>query len=283
MVIGIQALTFEDTVLYQNLLDAIRNYGIRTLLIYGDKGVGKTTLGLLISYSLWRDWEKVLYYLVFSPEELIRFQDELNKAFYDMRKRIKCLFFDDAGTWLNKYRYREEALVNFCRFYDLIRSICAVVIFTTPHPHNILKYVRDDVKYYIRIRRYDGEYRLAEIYSRFYTHPYPNTGDVRKGTRVLDKLIFNINDIPQWIRNRYIARRGMWVERAFKEFMQTEDTLKEYYTISEFCAVVRRSYYYIWSLVKEGRIRSVRINGKIYIPREEVEQYLQNIAMGGGK
>ena len=46
--------------------------GHKSVFIYGEKGAGKSTYALLCAYSIYKDWDKVFKYTVFTRRELLQ-------------------------------------------------------------------------------------------------------------------------------------------------------------------------------------------------------------------
>jgi len=109
-----------------------------TAYVYGEFGHGKTAYALWTAYEVLGDWGKVLNHLFFDPSEAIRVMDKAIES----GERLKVIIMDDAGLWLDRLTWWEEDKVAFMEFFNLIRSVAAGVIFTTPSeelPKQLLK------------------------------------------------------------------------------------------------------------------------------------------------
>jgi hypothetical protein len=167
-------------VLTQLIERAWKYDGVVTAYVYGDFGSGKTSYALWVAYELLGDWDAVLRHLFFSPREAAKAM----KACIDKGKRMKIIIMDDAGLWLDRSTWWEEDKVMFSQFFNLIRSIAAGVVFTTPAqelPRSILR--RCAFRVNVRptgseeilskgglgllesLRARCGEYGLREVYS----------------------------------------------------------------------------------------------------------------------
>ena len=112
--------------------------GVISAYVYGEFGYGKTSYALWTAYEVLGSWRKVLNYLFFDPGEAVKV---MAKAIYT-DKRLPIIIMDDAGLWLDKLTWWQEEKVAFMEFFNLIRSVTAGVIFTTPSeelPKQILK------------------------------------------------------------------------------------------------------------------------------------------------
>ncbi|MEB3786544.1 MAG: hypothetical protein GSR75_00355 [Desulfurococcales archaeon] len=107
---------------------AYRYNGIITAYVFGEFGYGKTSYALWNAYEIYGSWEKALSHLYFKPEDVIK---DIGKAI-KTGKRIPLIIMDDAGLWLDKLTWWEESKIRFMELFNLIRSVAAGVIFTTP-------------------------------------------------------------------------------------------------------------------------------------------------------
>jgi len=107
---------------------AIKGEAVVTAYVFGEFGFGKTSYALWTAYEVLGDWGKVLKHLFFEPEEAI---EVMGKAI-ESGERLPIIIMDDAGLWLDKLTWWEEDKVAFMEFFNLIRSVAAGVIFTTP-------------------------------------------------------------------------------------------------------------------------------------------------------
>jgi len=107
---------------------AYKRDGVITAYVYGEFGHGKTSYALWTAYEVLGSWKKVLKYLFFSPQEAVK---AMEKAI-ETGKRLPIIIMDDAGLWLDRLTWWEEDKIAFMEFFNLIRSIAAGVIFTTP-------------------------------------------------------------------------------------------------------------------------------------------------------
>jgi len=130
-------------ILARKIRSAYYRYDFESAFIIGQQGYGKTTYAMLVLYELYDgDWDKVLQHVVFDPQEILpRFKEALKTG-----KRIKAVVFDDAGLHLSKYLihtgeqgFKLTMVIN--ALFNLIRTICAGVIFTSPDM-DVLKELR---------------------------------------------------------------------------------------------------------------------------------------------
>ncbi|MCX8186957.1 MAG: hypothetical protein N3G48_07645 [Sulfolobales archaeon] len=120
--------------------------------IYGELGVGKTSYALWTAYDLLGNWEKVLDYLFFRPEEVLR---SMVKVVSSGRK-LPIVIMDDAGIWLDRMTWWESDKVEFMKFFNLVRTVTNAVLFTTPSeelPRQILN--KCSIRINVRRTSYD--------------------------------------------------------------------------------------------------------------------------------
>ena len=117
---------------------AWKNNSVIVAYVYGNFGTGKTSYALWTAYEVLGDWDKVLRYLFFSPGEAAAV---MKRAIVN-RRRLPIVIMDDAGLWLDRMTWWESEKIAFMKFFNLIRSVTASIIFTTPTeelPKQILK------------------------------------------------------------------------------------------------------------------------------------------------
>lgn len=106
---------------------AMKYNGLVTAYVYGPMGYGKTSYALHVGAEIY-GWNKVLDYLFFEPDGALKLMKQAAKT----GKRVPLIIMDDAGFWLDKTTWWEKDKVAFMKFYNLIRSVAAGIIFTTP-------------------------------------------------------------------------------------------------------------------------------------------------------
>ena len=136
---------------------AYKNYGFVSAFIYGPQGVGKTTYGLKVLYYVYGSWELALKYTFFDLETTKQF---LENAFTNNR-RIKAILLDDVGTWLIKYSWRSNPSIWFSKLYNMIRTVCSGVIFTSVEVSDIIKFIRDKVIFRVSVSKVSPDTSLA--------------------------------------------------------------------------------------------------------------------------
>ncbi len=171
-------MTFFLTRLVQQ---AYEREGFISALIFGSQGIGKTSYALHVARQVYGNWRKALNHLFFNPKEAIEY---LDKAL-DRSERIPLIIMDDAGLWLGKSQWWKREKVEFAEFFDIIRTVCSSIIFTTPSD-NLMSRISHEIMLRIKISAIDSDlyahlkrqgynvdvdkYRVAKIY-RFSLSP----------------------------------------------------------------------------------------------------------------
>ncbi len=129
------------------IIEAYKTNGFESAIVFGKQGVGKTTYALKVAKEVYQRlghepheaWEFALDSLFFELKDALR----LMKIFRENDRTIPVIIFDDAGLWLQKYKWQREDLMKFYEVYNIIRNIVSGLIFTTPSPNDITFYVRE--------------------------------------------------------------------------------------------------------------------------------------------
>ena len=131
---------------------AYEREGFISALIFGSQGIGKTSYALRVAKEVYGDWHKALNHLFFNPKEAI----ELLYKAMDNGNRVKLIIMDDAGLWLGKSQWWKREKLEFAEFFDIIRTVCSAVIFTTP-ADNLLNRISHEIQLRIKVSPIDSE------------------------------------------------------------------------------------------------------------------------------
>ena len=119
-----------------------------TILINGEIGAGKTAYALYTARCIYSSWDEVLAHLYFDPRPLV---EEIKEA-HKRGERIPLIIVDDAGLWLSKLSWWERPIREFMEFFNVIRSVCGAVIFTTPS-NDIPQRIIEKIQYHVLVRK----------------------------------------------------------------------------------------------------------------------------------
>ena len=199
--------------------------GFISALIFGSQGIGKTSYALHVAKEVYGDWSSALDCLFFDPSLAI---DHLDKAL-NRGERIPLIIMDDAGLWLGKSQWWKREKIEFAEFFDIIRTVCSAVIFTTP-ADNLISRLSHEINLRIKISAIDSElydelkghginvdvssYRVAKIY-HFSLSPLFQP--------IIRKLAFDIfpAHYPDEVKRLYDAKRVEAVEQKLKRVEQS--------------------------------------------------------------
>jgi len=188
------------------------------LIIYGPQGIGKTTYMLKVMYEIYRDWDKVFQYLVFSFDDLI---DVMRQA---RERRIKVIGWDDAGIHGHKYMYffEKQAVMLISAWIDVVRTRIAGWLITTPNPSSLIKPVRESPGFNYGKVMYthgSGTSRLVKVYAK---HWYPG------GRIIARKLYYDYFHarLPDDVYKEYMEMRERFYEEAERNLLKNIE-LKE--------------------------------------------------------
>lgn len=185
---------------------AYSSYGFVSAFIYGPQGIGKTTYALKVLYGVYGDWGSVLDNTYFYIDGLVsRLRDCLLSG-----DRIKAVLIDDAGVHLVKYSWRKNFSVWFSKFFNLIRTTCSGVLFTSVEVTDIIKFVRDKIMYRVSIRPLDEDKREAVGYKVIV---WPSL------QRVVKKAFIDVYtlSLPLNVKRAYEEMRREAIMRLFNE------------------------------------------------------------------
>ena len=201
----------------RKVLESWKHWGYEQLFIEGPQGMGKTTYAMLVAYEVYRDWKTALYWTVFDPRtiwhEFDRRIEMLEAGELESTDRIPLVIFDDAGIFFSKYLYQQgkegqELAEAINSLFNMIRSICAAVIFTSPDM-DVLKELRKK-SWWVGEPRVlytkEDPRRIMTLYKRRITFM-----GAYKTKSAIDN--FRLDVIPQWVRTEYNKKRG----RALKQ------------------------------------------------------------------
>ncbi|BEP17057.1 hypothetical protein PYJP_04090 [Pyrofollis japonicus] len=218
---------------------AYEKNAVITAYVYGEFGTGKTSYAMWVAFQVLEDWNKVLERLFFDPKDAI----EVMERAINRRQREKIIIMDDAGIWLDKMTWWEREKVAFMKFYNLIRSITAGIIFTTPSeelPRNLLnkiffrvsvaplskRQLIEMVDDYAAYKAMLDEYGLPEYWSLatgYKLRTLPNF------LKFVKKEYYDPYPTyyPDEVYKRYEDIRWRAVKRAFEEWRQSLDGREE--------------------------------------------------------
>jgi|Deesub1362A_J573_1020465.scaffolds.fasta_scaffold00263_37 hypothetical protein len=199
---------------------AIENDGFLFIGILGDKGLGKTVLGMNITFDILKDWRAVLKHMVFTitdfsnlsgRSDLIRHTDG----------RIKAVLWDDFALHTSSYGFTKkgerEQLIDFIEDFEVVREEVAVLIVTAATWEMIPPKLRDAAHIFIQMtKRGKGEVWAKQRGWLFLRKDYKKIGEIES------------QKIPDEIYNEYreMKRKAKRVKEKMAVIKQKERARK---------------------------------------------------------
>jgi len=168
--------------LMQAINSAIENDGFLFIGILGDKGLGKSVMGLNLVYSVLNDWGKVLKHVIFTindfgnlpyRKDLVRHEDG----------RVKIILWDDFALHTSSYgfskRGERDILIDFIEDFEVVREEVAVLVVTAATWEMIPPKLRDAAHIFIQMtKRGKGEIWVKQRGWLFLRKDYKKIGEI---------------------------------------------------------------------------------------------------------
>lgn len=127
--------------------DAIRNDKHNVIPIWGEMGLGKTSLALWALYDIYEDWDMVFRHIAFTFWEFQALIQDAVKHNY----RIAAILWDDIAVYFHRAAivYTNPVIRTFFARYNFVRPYVANVLLTTPNidfvPRQLLDFATADI------------------------------------------------------------------------------------------------------------------------------------------
>ncbi|MUN29974.1 hypothetical protein GC250_11145 [Sulfolobus metallicus DSM 6482 = JCM 9184] len=196
--------------LAQKIVEAYKNMGFVSAVIFGPQGTGKTTYAFKVA----RDVEFAIRGLQTKDEawKYVKFFFELPDALEyleeitERNERIPYIIFDDASIWLSKYYWYKDYMKMFYSYYALIRSRVSAVIFTTPAPDDLAYFLREKGWYQIKIvwNNKKRKIAMAQLYEKEFARDTRGEFTTKSTHKAID--YFKV-ELPNDFYNNYLMKR----------------------------------------------------------------------------
>ena len=118
--------------LVERIREAIRDDGFLLIGITGERGRGKSVLGLNLLYEVLGDWDKVLKHTIFTIEDFqnLRHRQDLERA---RDGRVKIALWDDFALHTSSYGFMKGEgvkIADFIEEFEVVREYLAVLVIT---------------------------------------------------------------------------------------------------------------------------------------------------------
>lgn len=196
--------------LAQRIVDAYRNMGFVSAVIFGPQGTGKTTYAFKVARDVEYEirglrtkdeaWQYIKYF--FELPEALDFIQQLTEK----DQRIPYIIFDDASIWLSKYYWYKDYMKAFYSYYALIRTRVSAVIFTTPAPDDIAYFLREKGWYQIKVVWNNRKKKIAKalLYSKEFIRNTRGDFTTKSTHTAID---FYKVELPDDFYNQYLKKR----------------------------------------------------------------------------
>ncbi|MFP4006327.1 MAG: hypothetical protein ACLFUR_06450 [Candidatus Hadarchaeia archaeon] len=210
-----------DLVLTDRIEKAWDSGEVISAFVEGKRGYGKSAYCLKVAQSFYyrqgydfdEAWEKALDSIYFKMDNIIDVMDEYSD---DVGKRTPIIIWDDIGIHANKYTYfnkmKETEMLK--GLMDVIRTITAAMLMTTPSHKGILKFLKEYDNHVIQISKRNSNYaRKATGYEK-YTLP--------SGTPRIAKDFEDYFEcyVPKQYYDRYQPKREKLAEEKIQEIKE---------------------------------------------------------------
>lgn len=208
--------------LARKIVKAYENNGFVSAVVFGKQGEGKTSYAFKVARDVFyyvydlksKDdaWEYVKNAYFFElPDALNKIGEAIAQ-----RQRLPLIVFDDASIWLSKYIWYKDYMKSFYKLFALIRTRVAGVVFTTPSPDDIAKFLREKGWYQIRVTMVNR--RKREARAMLYERKFVRNEKGEITTKVEAKAIdFFIASMPNAFYREYLERRFHTEEKLLAE------------------------------------------------------------------
>lgn len=194
------------------------------MVVEGPLGAGKSTFALKIAYDIYRDWDRVLDSIFFTPVELVE-RIEYNIA---ARTRDVIIILDDWGVWMElikRYPY-DPFSVSLLGHFETMRTWAGIVIMTMTTDKHMPRALRDNgyiYRYKAKVWKVHsdarGEMSRVRIYQRKQRMDekwYWDTSTMIETSLWLFKPDHEVYSKYAEIRKRYVEFYNQVMEQAKK-------------------------------------------------------------------
>jgi AAA+ ATPase superfamily predicted ATPase len=184
-------------------------------IIYGVQRIGKSSYALQVAFDVYKDWRDVFNNLFFKLDDLIEYLQFITHQ-HDF---VDCIIMDDAGVHLSKFNYfSNRSNVKFLsQLFDVIGIAVKSVLFTTPSPENLLKFLRRYEFSRVKIIKQTDYRRIAK--------GYRNTMLPSGSTRVKTEFVDHYKvKLPNDIFEKYNKIRWTYLDQVLQDFLKNPHT-----------------------------------------------------------
>lgn len=200
---------------------AVKRGRLFDMLIFGDQGMGKSTMALYLMYKFYGDPGEVLRNVFFNVDDLI-------ETLLNEKRRV--ILLDDAGITLSKYKALSEPAIDYYSLQQIARTRVNVIIYTTVFD-NLAKFIRDIINLLISLHTDKDEVVAGTVYLK----------KIKIEPIVYKKFDFEMNfdnlHQDQSFHNLYVEynkRREKFVEEVIRGLLEKKKARKEKEEVEKF-------------------------------------------------
>jgi len=254
-----------------------------TIDIWGIQGSYKSNRTLQIGYWAYQDWDQVLKNLVFLPDakKVPNFRErgfiqKLKSIEYG--KRIPWLGWDDITVHFpsSSWRTHIEEYEAIDSLWALVRTKISVIVINNPLIDRLAKNIKDNISIEIFLGRNCVE--LIERYVRL-----PGLKEVESNffkVQVEPIHKFNPYDVPTDVFKEYWELRLQLTEQAVQKmgraFGDKVAILEDMIFAEDALRQLHVSFRTLHDWIIQGRIRGEKIEGLLYVRKDDFQKILQN-------
>jgi len=263
------------------ILEAVKDPRMTTTIaIWGPTGAGKSSMMLLHGYWAYQDWEEVLDHIMFSPEQIIETGSQLSR-----KNAVPWIAWDDIIVHFPSlsYRSKHEVYAALDGYFAIKRTITKNFVTTLPSIARLAKNIYDNVML-------DGiEIHLSRVkYIALRCFQLPQLYTVRhRVAQFKVRIEMGKYDpykwVPQDIFHRYERLRKTLGEEAAKKYeeaikkmvdeIRSEVDPNKFLDIMDAAEILGTKPQSIKKNLN-GIIRVITIDGKSYVYKEDLENYI---------
>ena len=204
-VVGAEEVRVGWSVLAGWIVQAHREMGFLSVVVYGRQGAGKSVYAIKVAFDALRRLgvlrphhttrEVFKRYMVFTVRQFISALKHVEPG-----DPLPLLIWDDAGVYAGSYLFFTDPLSAkaIADIFRVARTRVSSIIFTTPSPRDILKPLRSYDTVLVYVRRVDSVWSEAHIY----TMRLLPSGDARIRKAAVERFKRKLRTYPDYLKIR---------------------------------------------------------------------------------
>lgn len=224
-----------DYYISTQIKESYDNEGFTSAIIFGRQGSGKTVFAFkctvdairaIYNVDVTQAWNIVKRLMFFElPDTIPLIMNAIKQ-----NVRLPVIIFDDAGTWLSKYRWQKQYMKAFFDLYSVIRTRVSAILFTTPSPDDIAKFLREKSWFYVHVGIHDKKKKSSKV-STYETRYEQDSRGIfyQKYVKVEDKYFVHL--MPNDVYEEYKMQRRLLEEKITSNLSNELNVDVDAYTV----------------------------------------------------